>query len=260
MSLYARLEKQDPALKQYVNASKHLFSSLIRAVPGSHNVLLQPSATEGKPLLCIVVGTSKGLCGSLNSNLFRFLDASLSENNQGIDFVVIGSKATKYIAEKQLGTVICTYAELASNNFITIADDLISKIKAGDSAYSSVIVFSNHAKSFFTQKPCKTVVVPFEHGILDLTEEVAENQGQMIWEQGSNEVLEQLAMQYLRGSIMNLLFQSLRAEHAARFLAMENSTSNAEKYLEKLTLQYNKQRQSLITREVSELCAAFPTR
>jgi F-type H+-transporting ATPase subunit gamma len=57
--------------------------------------------------------------------------------------------------------------------------------------------------------------------------------------------------------MVEVFLQSLLAEQAARFIAMDHSTTNAEKYLDRLTLQYNKSRQSLITREVAELSAAF---
>lgn len=71
-------------------------------------------------------------------------------------------------------------------------------------------------------------------------------------------MLDYLSILYVRSVILNLLFQSLLAEQAARFLAMDNSTRNADKFLDKLVLQYNKQRQALITREVSELSAGLP--
>jgi F-type H+-transporting ATPase subunit gamma len=82
----------------------------------------------------------------------------------------------------------------------------------------------------------------------------------ILWEQPQEEVLDFLAIRYLRSTIIQHIFQALRAEHAARFMAMENSTNNAEKYLDRLTLQFNKLRQSLITKEVSELSSSLPQR
>ena len=62
---------------------------------------------------------------------------------------------------------------------------------------------------------------------------------------------------YLRSKIMNILFEALIAEQTARFLTMDGSTNNAENFLAKLTMEFNKQRQSLITKEVSELSTAL---
>jgi F-type H+-transporting ATPase subunit gamma len=62
---------------------------------------------------------------------------------------------------------------------------------------------------------------------------------------------------YIKSSITNLLFQSLLAEQASRFLAMDNATNNAENLLEKLNLQYNKSRQAIITKELSELSSSL---
>ena len=69
-----------------------------------------------------------------------------------------------------------------------------------------------------------------------------------IWEHEPTELLNHIANQYLEAQIQNLLFQSLYAEQAARFVSMDNATRNAENLLESTTLTYNKLRQAKITR------------
>jgi len=261
MSLYARMEKQDTSLKRYVQTMQHLFVRLSQCAPDWKSSLLLPENSPDENHLVIVIATSKGLCGSLNANLFRHFEATFDlQNAQNLNFITIGQKATKFIKDKPFGTLISTYTELHSNNFITIADDLVIKLMA--SSFTSITIYSSELKSFFVQKPYRMELVPVNKISTDVSDQAFEglDPDSMIWEQDRYELLDHLAPHYLRSSLMLILFQALRSEHAARFLAMENSTTNAEKYLEKLTLQYNKLRQALITKEVSELCAAFPTR
>ena len=78
-----------------------------------------------------------------------------------------------------------------------------------------------------------------------------------IWEQDKLEIVNSAARHYLGVHTTTILFQALVSEYAARFVAMDNATTNAENYLETLTLQFNKLRQALITREVSELSASL---
>ena len=108
-------------------------------------------------------------------------------------------------------------------------------------------------KSIFIQNPQKTSLISLnteqQQNTLDTS------QTDITWEQDKSEILNYTAQRFINSSILNILFQSLLAENAARFLAMDSSTTNAENFLEKLTLQYNKSRQALITREVSELSA-----
>ena len=269
MSLYNRMDKQDAPLKYYTQQIRRFFAKLLTQNPNWQQPILFPADKANANPLIIVIATSKGLCGSLNANLFRFTEEALrTSNSQNPTIIAIGQRAIKFVREQSNGTILCTYPELDSNNFIALADDLVDKIINAQSPYSSVTFFHNVAPSFFLQKPTSNPLIPMRLDQLqqpnnkNIEPEAAtvKTSTDLIWEQPSIEILNHLALRYLRSSIIHLLFQSLRAEHAARFLAMENSTNNAKKYLEQLTLEMNKLRQTLITREVSELSSLAPGR
>lgn len=268
MSFYNKLDKLDQPLKTYTKGVSDLFLELLRHSPSWKKPLLFPTDVFDSTPLYIIISTSKGLCGSLNSNLFRYLDSALFiEKHQQPQFITIGQKATNYIKEKGYNNLICSYTELTSHNFIALADDLVDKMISSNTLFSSVSLFANEARSFFVQKPSKYTLIPLSLEPTEKEENDAEDNTQIsddsdtiLWEQPQEEVLDFLAIKYLRSSLIQLIFQALRAEHAARFMAMENSTNNAEKYLERLTLQFNKLRQSLITKEVSELSSGIPQR
>ncbi len=253
MSFYSRLEKQNVSLQHYKDSISQLFLQLIPHLSGWKNSILLPEDILDTTPLFIVISSAKGLCGSFNSNLFRSLEKEFFiEEHQIPTFITIGQKATKFINEKKWGKIETSFNELTLSNIDSITDDLIEKI-SDKNIYSSVTFYSNHFKNFFVQKPQKTILTPIN---LEQEESMQSNV-EFIWEQSKEEVLDYLAIRYLKNSILDLLFQSLISENASRFIAMDNSTTNAEKYLEDLTLQYNKSRQTLITQEVSELSTSL---
>ncbi|MBY0353057.1 F0F1 ATP synthase subunit gamma [Candidatus Babeliales bacterium] len=271
MSLYARFEKQNTGLGYYMDSIKRSLLDLAVGRLGIDwkNDLLFPEDILDSTPLYIIISSAKGLCGSFNSSLFRYIERSLFiEEHQSPRFIIVGQKAMRFINDKSWGDVICHYGELNSGNYISIANDLVNKIVTSKSVPSSIVFFNSFLKSFFIQEPRKTVFTPLslEENFSKMTSTQNKNDESIdqkkttidyVWEQEPQDVLDSLAVSYIKVFVMNILFQSLLAEQAARFLAMDSATTNADKYLEKLILHYNKQRQSAITREVSELSAGM---
>lgn len=267
MSLYAKLERKNAYLKKHSSAVKEMFVHLLSNAESWQSPLFFPNDILDSSPLFILVASTKGLCGSLNSNLFRYFDRTVFiEEQQSPTFITVGRKATRFIQENGVGSILCSYQELTSTNFISITNDLIAKIAESKHSFSSVSFYSNKLKSFFVQQPHKTTLIPFELDSVSSQDQGDQESGfqqkdqnqssdDVIWEQNHEEILDYVSVSFLRSSIMKLLFEALLAEQAARFIAMDSSTNNAQKYLDALILSYNKQRQSLITREVSELSA-----
>ena len=258
MSLYTKLEKGNKPLTLYTSKIRGVFSQLVRSTPEWKNHILFPGDVFDATPLFIVVASSRGLCGSLNSNLSRYLERSLFiEEQQTPRFITIGQKALKWVRDYRKGEIICSYTDFNSHNYQTIADNLVQQIMSVPTPYSSVAFFCTEFKTFFAQRSRKVTLIPFT---LDPLQEGSVNESDetdFIWEQEATPLLDYVAQQTVKTIISETLFQALLAEYASRFIAMDNSSTNAEKYLEKLTLAYNKMRQGLITKEVSELSSGF---
>jgi F-type H+-transporting ATPase subunit gamma len=269
MSLYAKLEKQRVPMNTYMSSVRSLF---LRFTQGAHwnDPFLFPNDVLDQNPLFLIIGTSKGLCGSLNSNLFRYAKKSMFvEPHQKLKLIAIGQKAVKFAKEAKIGELICFYHELTSHNLATITDDLMEKILNTDQPYSSVTILSNELKSFFMQRPLKTTLTPacldnyegdsHDSESINKQTDLIDDQ-EIILEQDRDDIAKYLAHLYVRTTLVNTLFQALIAEQAARFVAMDGSYTNADKILERLTIQFNKLRQALITKEVAELSASLPGR
>ncbi len=255
MASYAKLDKQVNFLREYKNNISKTFTQILNIKESEwNNKILFPEDIFDQTPLIIVISSTKGLCGSFNSNLNRFMERKLIiEKNQKPEFITIGNKAKKEIEAKNLGEIILNFNELNYSLLETISSKIIDKIYENNKTYSSVIFYSNKLINFFIQRPQKTTLIPV---ILDtLEEQNISKEFDPILTQNEKDILDFMAEKYIKSSITEILFQSLIAESASRFLAMDSSNTNAKKILERLTLQYNKSRQSLITKEVSELCS-----
>lgn len=264
MSMYGKLEKLSLPHKTYFQSIAKFFMGLIEQAPEwQHPVFTPQDLLDERPLF-IVIATSKGLCGSLNTNLFRMLEQYFSlQKFQQAEFIVLGRRGIRFVKDQVWGEVVHAYAEINSHNYTTVAEDIVDRIVNSNKNYTSITFFGSQLTSFFHQQPKKLVMLPFDKNELDLFFEeknlgleVSTNnffETEPIVEQPLNELLEYAATAYIQAFVLNTLFQTVLAEHAARFLAMDSSTTNAEHYLERLTLQYNKIRQASITREVAEL-------
>ena len=260
MSMYAKLEKLTALHKAYFASIADFFTQLLeRAAEWQHPVFNSRDVLDSRPLF-VIVTTSKGLCGSLNSNLFRFIEQNMFlQSHQKPAFIVIGQRGVRYLKERPWGEMVHAYTEVNSNNYLTIAEDVVDRILSGGN-YSSVTFFGSRLHSFFQQQPKKMNLLPLRRNELnffsskqEFAPEVESLGEDVLCEQPIDEMLNTVASAYVYSFVLNVLFQAILAEHAARFLAMDSSTTNATKYLDKLTLQYNKIRQAVITKEVAEL-------
>ena len=99
MSLYKKLEKKHVDLVYYTESIRKLFFRLLKNNPDWNNQLLCSNDIFDTTPLFIVVSTTKGLCGSLNSNLFRYIKNSVFiEEQQSPMFITIGKKAKKFVS------------------------------------------------------------------------------------------------------------------------------------------------------------------
>ena len=120
--------------------------------------------------------------------------------------------------------------------------------------YARVTVYSNYQKSFFNQKPRKNIIFPLSECIATETEEPPV---EYLFEQSPEELNATIRHLMLTVTLQEILFDSLLAEHAARFLSMDSSTRNADSLLVTMKLEYNKTRQAAITRELTELATNY---
>ncbi len=171
-------------------------------------------------------------------------------NKQQLEIITIGKKLSAHTSVGY-GKIIKEFNTFSFNSVESIAKEINSIIVNAKQPYSSVIIYANYPKSFFIQQPQKTIVVPFQTLPQTKTSE------QFLWEQQPQMILDYLANHLIYMNILECLFMSLVSEQAARFIAMDSSTRNATNLLDTMRLNYNKLRQTKITRELTDLAGSF---
>jgi F-type H+-transporting ATPase subunit gamma len=211
----------------------------------------------------IVVSTDRGLCGGLNSNLFRRLLPAIAEwQKQGVevDVVAIGQKAISFFRRIKGVNLIGSVSHLGEKPKL---EQLIGVIKVMMDVYTSngldrVFLAYNDFVNTMTQTPTIVALlrlraVAAEMEKADGVKLEQKNDWDYIYEPDAQTVLEHVLARYVESLVYQATLENLASEHAARMVAMKAASDNANKVIDELTLIYNKARQAAITQEISEI-------
>jgi F-type H+-transporting ATPase subunit gamma len=201
----------------------------------------------------IVVSSDRGLCGGLNSNLFRKLIAEIKEQRKGgVEpvFCTIGGKALGFF-KRFGGTVLAQATRLGDQPRI---EDLIGTVKVMLDAYESgeidaIYVVFNAFVNTMTQHPTIRQLVP----IISEDVEPQTHHWDYIYEPDAHSVLDQLLARYIESLVYQVVVENGACEQAARMVAMKAASDNAGNLIDELQLVYNKARQAAITQEIAEI-------
>jgi F-type H+-transporting ATPase subunit gamma len=251
MSTHARLRHQQHTLKEYKHALMTMYAAIKTKLDQSKSDTEQEIEQRKGPVLFIVVGSQKGLCGNFNNTLFNFVKGPLEHAAVPYDLISVGKKTNDYLASIAI-TPRLSYEEFTSTHLATVTASLVHNI-LDETQYSEVFLMSMSSQSFFNQKPHRTRLLPFEAPAVETQESAQEYR----WETPAEELADYALRELLATQLYEALLASLIAEQAARFIAMDNSTRNAANLLDAMTLRYNKTRQAKITRELTDLASSF---
>lgn len=202
----------------------------------------------------IVISSDRGLCGGLNTNLFRALLVQMRafhKDKVEIDLCTIGKKAQGFF--KRLGGSILAQADHLGD--APQLSDLIGTVKVMLDAYNEgridrLYVVYNEFVNTMTQKAHIDQLIPIEPGALD---DKLKHHWDYLYEPEAREVLDGLMMRYIESLVYQGVVENIACEQAARMVAMKAASDNAGDLISELQLVYNKARQAAITQEISEI-------
>lgn len=252
MSAHSQLKQSREIINEYRRELDGLFFQLYSYAPKWQNHVLHPDQKSSRTMF-ILVASQKGLCGSFNTMLFKQAAKKLNELKGEVDVIPIGQKASDYCNSIAPGSIKHAYNKFSLTYAPEIAYEISHSLLHMQPTYKEVYIASNRFKNFFVQEPKITQLIPFEQSEASSYAE----KGDLIWEQPPEELLDQMVPGYVTSHLQSLLYDSLLAEHAARFVSMDSATRNADTLLEATNLEYNKLRQAKITKELTELSGSF---
>jgi F-type H+-transporting ATPase subunit gamma len=227
--------------------------ALTHAVDFSHPLL---EVREVRKRAVILIGGDKGLCGALNSNLFRL---AAQFDPQSTVFITAGRRAAQYIARTRRQLV----AEFAYGDSPRYAEAKAIAACARDlflkGEVDQVQVIATRFINTLSQEPVCLELLPVGpiKGLklpgAPTEEELAASTVEYLFEPGAEAFLGYLLSHYLNIYIYQTLLNAKASEQSARMVAMKNATDNANTLIKDLTLEYNKLRQGKITTELLEI-------
>ena len=270
----------------YETLLEHILKTFLASETDARTVLNEVRPV--KRVALVVYASNSSLCGGFNANVIRLLQHVVDEyaelGKENIVVYPIGSKVAEKAVKMGLN-VAGDFTALAekpnANDCITIARELGEKFIGGE--FDRVEMIYHHFKSagsqILTRKPFLPIDIEEElkrDHERDLTSNVTTKKAQeyikrkeeekkreekeavplndnFLVEPDMNTVLTKLIPKYLHLMVYTALLDSIASEHAARMVAMQTATDNADEILRELNLQYNKSRQQAITSELLDI-------
>lgn len=200
----------------------------------------------------IVVASDKGLNGGFNHNIIKLADSIIDKKNSVV--FPIGNVVINHVL-KEGYEVIQDFGYNGEINDISvsqeIANHLIDMYKLG--MIDELHLIFTEMETALSLKPRVIKLLPLEKQEVINPEKKSDEFMKLELEPTPETVLNVLASKYVKGILYSGLIESYVSEHSARMNAMDSATSNAEKIIKQLTLNYNRVRQSAITQEITEI-------
>ena len=252
-----RAQDQAIAARPYSQAL-YDYIATVSQVTGSADHPLLSAHTIGFPVMC-VLGTDKGLCGALNTNLAKTLLRWRNEHKDG-QVAAVGKKAVLLV--RNLGmTIHAQFTDLPDH--LTFKDILpvVTLILNGfkEQRFRSVEVLYTDFVNTLSQRPKQAVLLPLTMALratLREEKQVALPPKPYLFEPGAKQMLEYLLPFYLENTLFHAFLEAKASEHSARMVAMKNASDNAGELVGELRLIYNKTRQQAITSELLDIVSA----
>jgi F-type H+-transporting ATPase subunit gamma len=202
----------------------------------------------------VVISTDRGLCGSLNLNLFKATLSAIraaQAKNAKVYLCIIGTKALQFFKRLSGVEIAASVTHLGDKPHVA---DLIGTTKVmldfyRDGKVDQLLLVHNVFVNTMTQKGIVSQLLPIE----TIDKEELQERWDYIYEPDAMEILDQFLMRYIEAQIFQGAVENVACEMAARMVAMKSATDNAGKLIDELQLIYNKARQAAITKELSEI-------
>lgn len=233
------------------------FDGMVKRLLANTNVESSAYLRGGdeKRSLLVMIATDRGLCGGLNSNLFKRVTKFLEEKAASgieVDLACWGRRATTYGNSRKEAVVDRRERVIERPDYqqaVTLGTELIEQFTSGE--YDRIYIAFAEFESALTQNPRVDQLLPLDPSVAESTD--AQQASDMIIEPSAEELMEKLLHKRVIINLLQALFEAYASEHGARMSAMDSATRNAKEVNQKLKLQYNRARQAAITKELIEI-------
>ncbi len=250
-----RAQDAAEASRPYTERFNAVMAGLAASVGGSDSApkLLSGTGSDQVHLL-IIMTAERGLCGGFNSNIAKLARShaqKLLADGKTIKIVTVGKKGRDAI-KRDLSDYFVDHVDLTEvkrvgyANAQAIAKDVLARFDAAE--FDVATIFFARFENVVTQHPTAQQIIPAKF-------EQAEDADVTLYdyEPGEEEILADLLPRGVATAIFSALLENAASEQGARMSAMDNATRNAGEMIDKLTIEFNRSRQAVITNELIEI-------
>ena len=249
----AKLRRTRGAWQAAAPYCRRLSLMLSRLAPssGGHPWLAEKEE-EGR-VLYVAIGSNRGLAGSFNVCLHRFLDDILSAETRDYDLIVSGSRLVDYCGRRGYH-LVDTLDDIGDNPGFEPSRELARRLTDSFDRGEYAAVYLVHAAfhSSLVPQAVRRRLLPLPPPDTPETGPEEEEEDFII-EPSPKELLKAVLPLYANTMVYTALVEAKAAEHGARMAAMSSATDNAREMISELTLSLNRARQAAITTEISEI-------
>ena len=251
-----RAQDAAEASRPYSERFNSVLASLAASVGNSESapLLLRGTGKQAVHLL-VVMTAERGLCGGFNSSiakLARNYAAQLKESGKQIKIITVGKKGRDAI-KRDLGQYFVEHVDLSEfksikyTNAQSIAKALLARFD--DNEYDVATIFYSKFVNVVTQIPTTQQIIPATFDDQSSTSDTTIYD----YEPDEETILADLLPRGVATQIFSALLENGASEQGARMSAMDNATRNAGDMIDKLTIEFNRSRQAVITNELIEI-------
>ncbi len=207
-----------------------------------------------KKTLYIVVSADRGLCGGYNINVLKRTLADIDSHDKAT-VITIGKRARDFFRKNELDS-LGEYLYISEKPTFADAQDIARKALKlyTDEKVDEIKLVYTRLISTIAQEPHMLKLLPVEMPDEEVKEESDDEMTEFVsYEPSAEAVLSYVIPKYMESTLFGALVESSASEQAARRMAMENASDNADDMIATLSLTYNQARQAAITQEISEI-------
>lgn len=254
-----KAQNQAISARPYIQSLSYALHQVCSKISSDLNPLLLGS-DDGKQVV-VVFSSDKGLCGALNTNIFRTITANPDLNKGDTVFLTRGKKVRDFLVRtgKNLEADFENFETVDFSQATEIRKYLMQDFALGK--IKEVCILYPDFISTLRQEPKLVKILPINtSSLLETCKDDINNipvlNSEFIFEPSSKDVLEYATIHLIDTQIYQAILETKASEHSARMMAMQNATDNAKDLVTDLTLTYNQARQGAITSELLEIASA----
>ncbi|AND83422.1 F0F1 ATP synthase subunit gamma [Clostridium tyrobutyricum] len=239
-----KVRKKLDANDKYCELFTSVVNEFVSEAEG-RNIYIHGNGSKKKLYICL--NSDTGLCGGFNNSVVTGLDAKMSKDRENSILISVGQKGRMYFKRLHYKTE-AEYVDIPDIPTMKEANTIV--YKALDFYKNGEVGEINIAYTKFVSTVRQNVIV---EKLLPLEANKETKRVSVKFEPSAEYMIDDVVLSHLKQKLLNCMMNSKASEQASRMTAMDGSTKNANDLLESLNLKYNRERQTAITQEITEI-------